>query len=54
MLVEFTLSVQVEPFGKDGYLTDDQSEGLDAILSSFEEILGKNNLELDNSIWEEV
>jgi len=55
MLIEFTLRVEVDPKGIDNeYLSDEQSEGLDIVLSDLEEVLGRHSLDLDDSMWEEI
>ena len=54
MLIEFTLSVYVDPKGKDDCLSDDQSEGLNSILSDLEEVFGKNDLDINDAGWREV
>jgi hypothetical protein len=55
MLIQFTLSVNVDAKGKDDeYLSDDQSEGLHEVLNDLEEVLGKHDLELNDSGWEEI
>ena len=54
MLIEFTLSVNVDGKGKDDCLSEDQSEGLHGVLSELEEVLGKHSLELNDSSWEEI
>mgnify|MGYP001457117765 CR=1 FL=1 len=50
MLIEFTVRVEVE---KDE-LTEEMYEGFDKILSDMEEVIGKESLTLDDSLWEEV
>ena len=54
MLIEFTLTVEVEPFGKDDELSEDQEFALDSVQSDLEEVLGKHSLSLDESYWRET
>jgi len=54
MLIQFTLSVEVEPLGRGDELSEKQTEALNTVLSNLEEVLGKVSLELDDSCWEEM
>ena len=56
MIIRFELTVEIDDISKSGEdgLTEEQSEGLGKILSNMEEIVGKEDLTLDDSSWEEV
>ena len=52
MIIEFTVSINIDPEDSDE-LSDEQFKLMDKLGNDFEEVVGKNNYELNECVWEE-
>ena len=52
MLIEFTVGIIVTPEDGDE-LSEEQFKLMDKLGNDFEEVVGKNNYELNECVWEE-
>ena len=53
MLIEFTISIEVEPEDKEE-LSEEQYKEMDQMCSDFEEIIAKKNYSLNEAVWQMI